>query len=93
MSLRAANLATSIPRNNLLSVGTMIGKFTKTGKFRLNLTALDVIAPHARYKVWIKQNGEMYANPRSLAVLFDANIEKALSIWWKCIEGACRSME
>lgn len=51
MPLAIANLATSIPRDNLLSAGTQMGKFTKTGKFRLNLTCLDVVAPHARYKV------------------------------------------
>ncbi|KAK5016188.1 60S ribosome subunit biogenesis protein NIP7 [Cryomyces antarcticus] len=57
--LSLANLATSIARPNLLSLGTCLGKFTKTGKFRLHITALDVIAPHARYKVWVKPNGEM----------------------------------
>ncbi|KAI9853005.1 MAG: ribosome biosynthesis protein nip7 [Thelocarpon superellum] len=57
--LSIANLATSIARDNLLSLGTCLGKFTKTGKFRLHITALDVIAPHARYKVWVKPNGEM----------------------------------
>lgn len=54
-----ANLATSVSRDSLLSLGTCLGKFTKTGKFRLHITALDIIAPHARYKVWVKQNGEM----------------------------------
>lgn len=54
-----ANLATSVARDNLLSLGTCLGKFTKTGKFRLHITSLDVIAPHARYKVWVKANGEM----------------------------------
>ncbi|GAB7364299.1 hypothetical protein MBLNU230_g4844t1 [Neophaeotheca triangularis] len=54
-----ANLATSVARDSLLSLGTCLGKFTKTGKFRMHVTALDVIAPHARYKVWVKQNGEM----------------------------------
>ena len=54
-----ANLATSVARENLLSLGTCIGKFTKTGKFRLHITALDVVAPHARYKVWVKPNGEI----------------------------------
>lgn len=53
MPLAIANLATSIPRDNLLSAGTQMGKFTKTGKFRLNLTCLDVVAPHARYKVYL----------------------------------------
>ena len=57
--LSLANLATSIPRGELLSLGTCVGKFTKTGKFRMHITALDVVAPHARYKVWVKQNGEM----------------------------------
>ena len=57
--LTLANLAVSIARPNLLSLGTCLGKFTKTGKFRLHITALDIIAPHARYKLWVKPNGEM----------------------------------
>ncbi|KAL9028017.1 MAG: hypothetical protein Q9196_003554 [Gyalolechia fulgens] len=70
MKLSIANLATSISRPNLLSLGTCLGKFTKTGKFRLHITALDIIAPHARYKVWIKPNGEM-------PFLYGGNIVKA----------------
>ncbi|KAL2002958.1 hypothetical protein VTN02DRAFT_5431 [Thermoascus thermophilus] len=70
LPLSLANIATSIARPNLLSLGTCIGKFTKTGKFRLHITALDVIAPHARYKVWIKQNGEM-------PYLYGGNVVKA----------------
>ncbi|KAI9691634.1 MAG: ribosome biosynthesis protein nip7 [Bathelium mastoideum] len=65
-----ANLATSVARHNLLSLGTCLGKFTKTGKFRLHITALDVIAPHARYKVWVKPNGEM-------PFLYGGNVVKA----------------
>ena len=59
MPLSIANLASSVARANLLSLGTCLGKFTKTGKIRLHITALDIIAPHARYKVWVKPNGEM----------------------------------
>ncbi|KAG8531495.1 ribosome biosynthesis protein nip7 [Bacidia gigantensis] len=59
MPLSLANLATSVARPNLLSIGTCIGKFSKTGKFRMHITALDIIAPHARYKLWVKPNGEM----------------------------------
>ncbi|KAL9603925.1 MAG: hypothetical protein Q9219_000863 [cf. Caloplaca sp. 3 TL-2023] len=70
MKLSIANLATSIARPNLLSLGTCLGKFTKTRKFRLHITALDIIAPHARYKVWIKPNGEM-------PFLYGGNIVKA----------------
>ncbi|KAF9737007.1 ribosome biosynthesis protein nip7 [Paraphaeosphaeria minitans] len=65
-----ANLATSVARDNLLSLGTCLGKFTKTGKFRLHITALAVIAPHARYKVWVKPNGEM-------PFLYGGNVLKA----------------
>ena len=57
--LSLANIATSIARDSLLSLGTCLGKFTKTGKFRLHITALDFIAPHARFKIWVKPNGEM----------------------------------
>ncbi|KAL8635290.1 MAG: hypothetical protein Q9228_007201 [Teloschistes exilis] len=70
MKLAIANIATSIARDNLLSLGTCLGKFTKTGKFRLHITALDIIAPHARYKVWIKPNGEM-------PFLYGGNVVKA----------------
>lgn len=65
-----ANLATSVARDNLLSLGICLGKFTKTGKFRLHITALSVVAPHARYKVWVKQNGEM-------PFLYGGNVLKA----------------
>lgn len=65
-----ANLATSVARDNLLSLGICLGKFTKTGKFRLHITALSVIAPHARYKVWVKANGEM-------PYLYGGNVLKA----------------
>jgi 60S ribosome subunit biogenesis protein NIP7 len=70
VSLHLANLATSVARDNLLSLGTCIGKFTKTGKFRLHITALDIIAPHARYKLWVKPNGEM-------PFLYGGNVVKA----------------
>ncbi|KAI9773553.1 MAG: ribosome biosynthesis protein nip7 [Geoglossum simile] len=68
--LSLANFATSVSRDKLLSLGTCLGKFTKTGKFRLHITALDAIAPHARYKVWVKPNGEM-------PFLYGGNVVKA----------------
>ncbi|KAG0684747.1 ribosome biosynthesis protein nip7 [Kluyveromyces marxianus] len=54
-----AKLATSVARPNLMSLGLCMGKFTKTGKFRLHITSLSVLAQYAKYKVWIKPNGEM----------------------------------
>ncbi len=40
--------ATNIARKNLISLGTCIGKFTKSGKFHLQITVLDLIAPYAK---------------------------------------------
>mmetsp|Transcript_21622 Transcript_21622/g.27286 ORF Transcript_21622/g.27286 Transcript_21622/m.27286 type:complete len:183 (+) Transcript_21622:41-589(+) len=54
--MRAAN---SISRENILSFGICLGKFTKSGKFRLHVTALDYLSQHAQYKVWVKPSAEM----------------------------------
>jgi 60S ribosome subunit biogenesis protein NIP7 len=42
-----------------MTLGVCLGKFTKTGKFRLHITSLEILAKHAKHKVWIKPNGEM----------------------------------
>ncbi|RFU29958.1 hypothetical protein B7463_g6354, partial [Scytalidium lignicola] len=59
VKLALANLATSVARDQLLSLGVCLGKYTKSGKFRLHVTALPFLAEHARYKVWVRANGEM----------------------------------
>uniref|UniRef100_A0A7R9WHI5 60S ribosome subunit biogenesis protein NIP7 homolog n=1 Tax=Pseudictyota dubia TaxID=2749911 RepID=A0A7R9WHI5_9STRA len=51
--------AASVGRDDLLHFGTCLGKFTKSGKFRLRITALDYLAQYAQYKVWVKPNAEM----------------------------------
>ena len=40
--------STSISKDNLLAVGTCLGKFTKSGKFRLHITALDYLSQYAK---------------------------------------------
>ena len=40
--------ATNVARENLFSLGTCFGKITKSGKFRLHITALDFLAPYAK---------------------------------------------
>jgi ribosome biogenesis protein Nip4 len=40
--------ATNIERKKLVSMGTCFGKFTKSGKFKLQITALDYLAQYAR---------------------------------------------
>jgi 60S ribosome subunit biogenesis protein NIP7 len=56
---RIARFATCIARPNLMSLGTCLGKFTKTGKFRLHVTSVNILSQHAKHKLWIKPNGEM----------------------------------
>ncbi|KAE9418702.1 hypothetical protein Angca_003200 [Angiostrongylus cantonensis] len=54
-----------IAREPLLSFGTCLGKFTKSHKFHLHITALDYLAPYAKYRVWLKPNAEqqfLYGN-------------------------------
>jgi len=38
----------SVSRENLLSLGTCFGKFSKTGKFRLHITSLDYLSQYAK---------------------------------------------
>ncbi|KAG6832296.1 hypothetical protein H0H92_003529 [Tricholoma furcatifolium] len=59
VSESSMRLGISVARPNLVSLGTCFGKFSKSGKFKLHVTALDYIAQYAKYKVWIKPNGEM----------------------------------
>jgi len=54
--MRTAN---TVSRESLLSFGTCLGKFTKSGKFRLHITALDYLSQYAQYKVWLKPSAEM----------------------------------
>ncbi|KAG9222675.1 hypothetical protein CCMSSC00406_0004589 [Pleurotus cornucopiae] len=59
VSESSMRLGISVARPNLVSLGTCFGKFSKSGKFKLHITSLDYIAKYAKYKVWIKPNGEM----------------------------------
>eukprot|EP00735_Rhodelphis_limneticus_P005363 TRINITY_DN17175_c0_g1::TRINITY_DN17175_c0_g1_i1::g.11685::m.11685 TRINITY_DN17175_c0_g1::TRINITY_DN17175_c0_g1_i1::g.11685 ORF type:complete len:195 (-),score=19.88,sp/A4QND5/NIP7_XENTR/76.54/4e-103,UPF0113/PF03657.8/1e-05,Nol1_Nop2_Fmu_2/PF13636.1/3.4e+03,Nol1_Nop2_Fmu_2/PF13636.1/0.054,Nol1_Nop2_Fmu_2/PF13636.1/7.2e+02,PUA/PF01472.15/2.1e+03,PUA/PF01472.15/0.083 TRINITY_DN17175_c0_g1_i1:5-547(-) len=52
-------LSTNVARENLIALGTCFGKFTKTGKFRLQITCLDYLAQYAKYKVYVKPSAEL----------------------------------
>jgi len=58
VSERIMKQAAHVARENLLSLGTCFGKFTKTKKFRLHVTALDYLAPYAQHKIWLKASAE-----------------------------------
>ena len=40
--------ASCVGKDGLISFGVCFGKFTKTTKFRLHITALDFLAPYAK---------------------------------------------
>uniref|UniRef100_A0A8C0I4W9 60S ribosome subunit biogenesis protein NIP7 pre-PUA domain-containing protein n=1 Tax=Balaenoptera musculus TaxID=9771 RepID=A0A8C0I4W9_BALMU len=50
VSEKILKLAANISGDKLVSLGTCFGKFTKTHKFRLHITALDYLAPYVKYK-------------------------------------------
>ena len=51
VSEASMKLGISVARPNLVSLGTCLGKFSKSGKFKLHITSLDYLAQNAKYKV------------------------------------------
>jgi len=45
-------------KKKLISFGTCIGKFTKTSKFRIHISAMGILSKFAKYKVWVKPGGK-----------------------------------
>jgi 60S ribosome subunit biogenesis protein NIP7 len=70
LSEKQLKLASNISRDQLLSIGTCFGKFTKSLRFRLHITCLDYLSQYAIHKVWIKPGAEM-------AFLYGSNVTKA----------------
>nr|CAG4650532.1 EOG090X0EWC [Sida crystallina] len=65
MSEKLLKHAAVIDREKLISIGTCFGKFTKSKKYHLHITALDYLAPYAQYKIWLKPTSEqqfLYGN-------------------------------
>uniref|UniRef100_A0A8D0BD51 Nucleolar pre-rRNA processing protein NIP7 n=1 Tax=Salvator merianae TaxID=96440 RepID=A0A8D0BD51_SALMN len=76
LSERILKMATNIPREHLVSLGTCFGKFTKTQKFRLHITALDYLAPYAKgFGVAAKSTQECRkVDPMAIVVFHQADI-------------------
>ncbi|CAD7697407.1 unnamed protein product [Ostreobium quekettii] len=62
--------AAPIARDNLVALGTGIGKITHGGKFHLTVGALELLAQHAKHKIWLKPSSE-------LQFLYGNNVLKA----------------
>ena len=43
-------LASNISKENLVALGTCVGKFTKSGKFHLTIHCLDYLAQYAKVR-------------------------------------------
>merc|ERR1712113_232777 len=52
------NRTTCIPRNNLISMGQYLGKFSHNGEFQLVISALDILKKYVKHKVWLKLSSE-----------------------------------
>jgi UPF0113 Pre-PUA domain len=44
--------ATNVSRDDLVTLGTYFGKFTKSKKFHLKITCLDILSLHAKVGVF-----------------------------------------
>ncbi|VDP95164.1 unnamed protein product [Echinostoma caproni] len=53
-----AKHAATITKKHIVSFGTCIGRFSKSGQFKIHITALDYLAPYAKYRVWLKPPAE-----------------------------------
>ena len=51
--------ACQVARDKLVALGACIGKFTHSGKFRLTIGALDLLAQYAKYKVGCGANEDV----------------------------------
>src|SRR5262249_36499679 len=63
--------AISCGRKQLISLGTCFGKFTKTGKFKLHVTAIDYLAQYAKVRV-LCTNGTSSEKQSSLPCCVDS---------------------
>lgn len=89
VSEASMRLGISVARTNLVSLGTCFGKFSKSGKFKLHITALDYVAQYAKYKVrlcimeWLERT-------ESLLDMDQTQRGNAILVRKSCCEGASR---
>lgn len=48
-----------IKREKLIQCGGQIGKFTRNDNFKITITALHLLIPFAKHKIWLKNSAEM----------------------------------
>lgn len=81
-------LGISVARPNLVSLGTCFGKFSKSGKFKLHITALDYLAQYAKYKVHVFISLHLSLLSQLCAAGLDKTKRRdAVLVWEPCREG------
>ena len=59
LSEELLRMSAPVARGDLVSIGVLFGKFSRSLKFQLHMTALPYLAKYAKYKVWMKPSAEM----------------------------------
>ena len=86
VSESSMRLGISVARPNLVSLGTCFGKFSKSGKFKLHITALDYLAQYAKYKV-CGSTCRVLKRFSSVIGLDQTKRGDAVPLWESCVEG------
>ncbi|CAK9294942.1 unnamed protein product [Gordionus sp. m RMFG-2023] len=77
ISADITKLASTITKTKLVSLGIRMGKFDKSFKsFRLSITALSLLAPLAKYKIWLKPSSSIQ-NQSLQGFLYGNNVTKS----------------
>ena len=76
--------ATSVSRDKLVHLGTAVGRLTHSGKFRLTVGALDLLAQHAKYKV-----GGSFLFPLSLSFMHSCSRARCCVFFCVCAADPC----
>ena len=69
MSEAQVRETTSFSRERLIATGICVGRMTHSGKFKLTIHFLEILAQFAKYKVWLKPTAEM-------SYLYGSNVTK-----------------
>ncbi len=72
--------ATNMGRDELISLGTCFGKFTKTRKFKLHITALDYLAQYAKVSPPPAKKGATTALLQSNSIIY---FNQQYKVWVK----------
>ncbi len=78
-----------VSRDKLISLGSCLGKFTHSGKFRLTIGCLDILAAHAKYKVCARHSSILSSAMMDARAVFPTmHTMVGEACWQRCSRGA-----